>query len=58
LSEAQGRALARVRLGFLAHSACLEPDVFNGHSRAIDSKEDVLCKLLELIGDAINEAKR
>ena len=55
LSERQGLALARIRLGMLARCETLEPDVFNGHRRPVDDRGDVLARLLELIYLAMDD---
>jgi hypothetical protein len=57
LSERQGLALARIRLGMLAHSETLEPDVFNGHRRLVDDRGDVIARLLELVHIATEETR-
>ncbi len=57
LSERQGLALARIRLGMLAHSETLEPDVFNGHRRHVEDRGDVLARLLELVYIALENAR-
>lgn len=58
LSEAQGRALARIRLGMMSRCETLEADSLSGYQRIVDTKEDALCRLLELVYDATIEGAR
>ncbi len=56
LSISQGLALARIRLGMLAHGECLDSEerfVDENRRVAIESKEQVLCRLLEYVANAL-----
>lgn len=62
LTRKQGAALAMVRLGMIAEGAHLDAervDFYTGGKRAIkvDSKEEVLARILEHIAHAIEEKK-
>lgn len=58
MSEAQGRALARIRLGMMSRGETLEADSFSGYQRIVDTKEDAICRLLELAYAAMTEGTR
>jgi len=57
LSVSQGLALARIRLGMLAHGECLDSEerfVDENQKVAIENKEQVLCRLLEYVANAVD----
>lgn len=59
LTLEQGQALARIRLGMLARGEMLggtRSSLVGGtYEPAVSSKEEVICRLLELVHDAIGE---
>lgn len=60
LTSTQGQALAMIRLGMLARGECLDASeryflAENGETKKIpiESKEEVICRLLEYVSNAI-----
>ncbi|MHB8862046.1 MAG: hypothetical protein ACYC6N_06550 [Pirellulaceae bacterium] len=61
LTGEQGRALAMLRLGFLARSELMDGERYGFgdgglYSRPVETKEEVVCRILELIHHAVTEA--
>lgn len=57
LSVSQGLALAKIRLGMLAHGECLDSEeryVDENQKVAIENKEQVICRLLEYVANALD----
>lgn len=57
LSISQGLALAKIRLGMISVGECLDSEerYVDEHQKvAIENKEQVLCRLLEYVANAIN----